>query len=967
MPGPRPQPNAGQPRRAVILTALPVEYEAVKAYLTDCREEPHSKGTVYEVGKFKAPGTLWGILIAEIGPGNPGAAMEAERAISHFKPHVALFVGVAGGLKDVKLGDVVAATKVYGYESGKAGKGFQPRPDIGQSTYRMEQRARAEAKKPDWRERIITPVPDQPSKAYVEPIAAGEKVVADTRSAIYKFLKSHFTDALAVEMEGIGFLTATHACHPIEALIVRGISDLIADKSGADEKECQYAASCHAAAFAFQVLARLDLQDKGEPTKPPRIWNVPHPQNPNFTGRDKLLKDLRESLTKGQVAALTALHGLGGVGKTQLALEYAYRHAPDYDLIWWVRAEDPVALAAEYAALAGPLDLPEKGVADQEAQVAAVRQWLSQKGKWLLIFDNAGEPQDLRGFIPQGGSGHILITSRNPVWRGLARPLDVRVWDRPESVAFLLKRTGRTEAAGEGEKATAGQLADELGDLPLALEQAGAYIEWCGCAIGHYLGLFRSRRQEMLRKGKSSQEYPDTVATTWELSFQKVKAASPTAPDLLNLCAFLAPDDIPKELLVQGAAHLPKSMAAVIQDSVKFDEALALLRRYSLMEVSEEALALHRLVQAVVRDRLDPEDQKKWAEAAVEMINVSFPSDVQSDFGKWPWCARLLPHALAAAVQAQNLRSAPKTAGLLLNQSAIYLWTRAEFNGAKRVIEQAINFAEAAYGPDHPNVASTVNNLGILLRDMGDLESAKAQFERAITIDEKAYGPNHPNVARDVNNLGLVLHDLRDLEEAKAHFERALAIWEKVHGPNHPHVAAAVNNLGSVLQNMGNLPGAKAHYERALSIDETAYGQNHPQVAIRVNNLGTVVRELGDLPGAMAHYKRALAIDEKAYGPNHPRVATDLNNLGAVLWDLRDLPGAKAHVERALAIDEAAYGPNHPQVAIRLNNLGGLLEAQGDLSGAKGCFKRALAIRRQFLGEDHPDTKLVKENLAALG
>jgi hypothetical protein len=188
-------------------------------------------------------------------------------------------------------------------------------------------------------------------------------------------------------------------------------------------------------------------------------------------------------------------------------------------------------------------------------------------------------------------------------------------------VAFVLKRTGRKEAAGEGEKAEAGQLADELGDLPLALEQAGAYIEACGCSIGHYLDLFRTRRQELLRRGHSSQEYPDTVATTWDMSFQKVKEASPAAADLLNLCAFLAPDDIPKKLLVEGAEHLPESLAAAVQDPVARNDALAVLRRYSLMEVADEALAVHRLVQAVVRDRQNKQGKEQWCGAAVNMVN----------------------------------------------------------------------------------------------------------------------------------------------------------------------------------------------------------------------------------------------------------------------------------------------------------------------------------------------------------
>lgn len=245
---------------AAILTALPVEYKAVSAHLTNLREDTHPQGTVYGRGDFLSSSRSWEVRIVEVGAGNPGAAMEAERAIQYFRPHVVLFVGIAGGIKDVTLGDVVAATKVYEYESGKAGETFYPRPEVGNSTYRMIQRARAEARKEEWLQRIKVPCATKP-RVFVCPIAAGEKVVASTRSDIHRFIQSQYSDALAVEMEGFGFLKATHANLGVEALVVRGISDLIDCKEESDSSGSQEIAAQNASAFAFEVLANLVIPD----------------------------------------------------------------------------------------------------------------------------------------------------------------------------------------------------------------------------------------------------------------------------------------------------------------------------------------------------------------------------------------------------------------------------------------------------------------------------------------------------------------------------------------------------------------------------------------------------------------------------------------------------------------------------------------------------------------------------------
>jgi nucleoside phosphorylase len=331
-------------QKAVILTALPVEYKAIRARLTDLQEQTHPQGTVYEWGKFLSGAQIWDIGIVEIGQGNTAAAAEAERAIQYFQPEVILFVGVAGGIKDVGLGDVVAATKVYGYESGKDEVTFKPRPNVMNSTYRLEQRARAETKKGNWLRRIKKSSSTKP-RAFVGPIAAGARVVASTRSATYRFIRESYSDALAVEMEGLGFLEAVHGNPKIEALVIRGISDLVDDKSIADAHGFQETAAQNASAFA--VLANFDLQSKASEGRRGAAFDTGDSSLPQTTSRRKRFKtDPRiDSLIKNigvgdwDAAAVAAIKILktteknGGNKLFHFLLEYQ-DYPKDDDMLW---------------------------------------------------------------------------------------------------------------------------------------------------------------------------------------------------------------------------------------------------------------------------------------------------------------------------------------------------------------------------------------------------------------------------------------------------------------------------------------------------------------------------------------------------------------------------------------------------------------------------------------------------------
>ena len=627
----------------------------------------------------------------------------------------------------------------------------------------------------------------------------------------------------------------------------------------------------------------------------PKFWNVPHLRNPNFTGREQLLQELRTALTSGRAAAIVPIAGLGGVGKTQLAVEYAYLHTDDYEIVWWVRAEAPSTLIGDYARLAAQLGLPEKDLADQQGVAAAVRSWLGHRRGWLLILDNAQNAADCREHLPMGGTGHVLITSRDPNWGSVAKPLQLRVLPRAEAVEFLQKRCGRDEPA------VAVELCEALGDLPLALEHAGAYIEATGGSIAEYLDLYRSRPRELLT---------DAVAATWEISFERLQTEEPVALDLLYLVAFLAPDDID-----------PALVSPTFPDTLQFDRARGALRRYSLIDVSGVSIAVHRLVQAATRERLAREGQEqKWAESVLKLVNKAFPfkKDVVET---WSPSSRLLPHALAAAGNSERLGVALESTGRLLNEVGIYLKNRAQLGEAERVLRRALSIGEKFYGSDHATVATFASNLGTILIDEADLSGALQYTQRALAIDEKFYGPDHPKVATDANNIGAILQGQGDLTGALQYTQRALTIDEQAYGPDHASVAIRASNIGLILQGQGDLPGALQYAQRALAIDEKTYGPDHPKVAVIANNIGMILKDQGNVAGALQYIERALGIDEKVYGPDHPTVATNLNNIGLILRDQGDLVGALQHTQRALRIFQAAYGPGSPLTKLATKNL----------------------------------------------
>jgi tetratricopeptide (TPR) repeat protein len=690
----------------------------------------------------------------------------------------------------------------------------------------------------------------------------------------------------------------------------------------------------------------------------PEVSNLPA-RNPSFSGRGELLEELYASMQTGSAAAVVAtvaLSGLGGVGKTQLALEFAHRFASDYDIAWWVPAEPPTSATSALATLARRLGVEE--LADQGEMMAGLFDRLRQRDRWLLIYDNVERPDRLAGMLPSGGGGHVLVTSRWSTWGHQATPLRVDVLARKESITFLAKRTGSDV------RTMLDELAELLGDLPLALEEAAAYLEETRVAVYQYLELVRDRAQELLGLDQPpADEYGDQrrIATVWSLSLDRVHQEEPAVEALLSLCAFLA-SDIPRDLLSEQPLVLPEELAQVVGDPLAYNRMLAAVGRYSLAALTPTTISLHRLVAAVIRARLGRETERRWADLAVRLLREIFPNQTW-DPSTWKACERLLPHAITVADHAQQLRVAGQAAGWLLERATNYLCYRGQYRQARPIAEQALAITEAMVGPADPEVGERCSELGRVLLYLEDLPQAEAVVQRAVGIGEASLDPGDPKLAVWRGNLGTILWKRGDLKGAKAQHEQALAIEKIRFGTNHRQVAIRHNNLGLVLHDLGNLSQAREHYEQAVAIGRAALRPDEPDLAVWHHNLGNLLVDLGDSTNAKAEFEQALKISEAALGPNHSTVAAAYAGFARVLNAIGDLEGAKAQLERALAILERAVGPDHPNAIVCRGNLGTVLWSLGDAEGARVQLERALEIRDAALGPDHPPTAFIREKL----
>ncbi|HEX7181388.1 MAG TPA: tetratricopeptide repeat protein, partial [Thermoanaerobaculia bacterium] len=669
----------------------------------------------------------------------------------------------------------------------------------------------------------------------------------------------------------------------------------------------------------------------------PKPIVLPFPSlGPLFHGREGMLARLRETLESAPAGRATAIagkavHGLGGVGKTRLAVEYAWKHAADYSAVLFVGAGSPADLRRNLAALSDRqvLDLLEQEAKEEEVREAAVLGWLGEHPGWLLILDNV-DLEDaaaaVDALVSRLHGGHVLLTGRLARWSAEVEPLELDVLTEEAAAGFLLARTqGRRRATNE-DAAYAAALARELGFLPLALEQAGAYIAERRLTLAAYLDEWRSRRDQVLGWfDPRVSHYPASVAVTWQTSFDRLSAP---ARRLLERLAWLGPEPIPESLLDVPVPELPEP-----EPDLDPRDALVELATYSLVTRAADTptFTVHRLVQDVTRRRVMNDPANGSLAEALHWVDAAFVGDPQ-DVRTWPTLDPLAPHVRAVVSFPDAAGITDPTARLMSDVGAL-LFTKALVDEAEPLMRRALAIDEKSLGAEHPDVATRLNDLAQVLLTTNRLAEAEPLMGRALAIDEKSFGPEHPTVAIRLNNLAQLLQVTNRLAEAEPLMRRALAIDEKSFGPEHPKVAIGLNNLAALLQTTNRFAEAEPLMARVVTIFESSLGEHHPNVAIALNNLAQLLLATSRLTEAEPLMRRALAIHEKSFGPDHPNVAVRLNNLARLLQATSRFAEAEPLMRRHLVIFidfSRRTGHEHPHLQAAFRNYRHLLQDMGN-------------------------------------
>ena len=666
-----------------------------------------------------------------------------------------------------------------------------------------------------------------------------------------------------------------------------------------------------------------------------------------FVGRERELAELDRSPSR-------VLIGLGGVGKTRLAVEYAWRHSDRFNAFLFARAGTEQELKSGLASLCRPdaLDLAAYIAGKEDDQYAAVVRWLQENRDWLLILDNADTPEAVRaveGLISRLPGGKVVITSRIAEWSRSAPQTRVDVLEPAAARELLVRRSGADTQADA--------LAEKLGRLPLALEIAAAYIaqQPGGFGIAGYLRLYEKSEFDLLNV-PPVEAYPKSVYVTWRASVEQLQ---PGARRMLELHSFLAPTPCPLAMYIRGAEAI-ESGAGEFQVRAWVRD----LFRYSLAEGSGqgETFTVHSLLQAVERHELKASGEEVSTLEAVQGVFVAYADEPSWEPESRALWDVLMPHAEALRGHL-GARGMDGRTEVLWRMGNAY-WRRGDYRNAVPIYRECLEIEERVLGTEHPATLSSVNNLAFLLKSKGDYTAAEPLYRRALEANERVLGTEHPDTLASVNNLAALLHSKGDNFAAEPLYRRALEAHERVLGPEHPATLTSINNLAELFREKGDYAATEPLLRRALETSERVLGPEHPNTLTSVNNLALLIDSQGESAAAERLHRRALEAREHVLGQEHPDTLRSVSNLAALLLEKGDYAATEPLLRRALEAFERVLGPEHPDTLTSINDLALLLYSQRDYSGAEPLLRRAIEGVRKVLGPDHPETKLFEDNLA---
>jgi tetratricopeptide (TPR) repeat protein/cellulose biosynthesis protein BcsQ len=714
------------------------------------------------------------------------------------------------------------------------------------------------------------------------------------------------------------------------------------------------------------LLARLDLRDAlpvSEPIgggssprfpfTPARVWKVPA-RNPGFIGRDADLEQLRERLNASTAQTGPAvLQGIGGVGKTQIAIEYVHRFAADYDIAWWISAEQPALVLTALADLAKALDLPVTDRAsDQASAVLEALRLGNPSAKWVIVFDNTDNPNDIRPFVPSG-PGDVIITTPGQDWSREAWTLDVNVFYRSESVGMLMRRVeGLTETDAQ-------TIAGKLGDLPLAIEQASNWLSTTAMTADDYLDLLDEHLPRILDESPPP-GYPHPAAQTWRLSQERLRERSPAAAHLAELCAFFAPEPIPIRFLDgPGMVELLTSDDASLRDRLNRAPLVREITRFGLARVDSalNALRMHRLVQTVLRSKLSAQEQK-IRRGQVQMVLASEVRGEPDDRENWSTYQGLLTHLEpSGALESDDLDS-----HLLVIDIVRYLRHRGDLAGALGLAERAIAAWERRLGPDDGSVLRMISELGNIRFARGEYAEALALQQRATVRLAEVLGENRPYTLIAQAGLAAAHRALGEYTRSRELDERSVVAWQTVQGDDHPRTLMATYNLGISLRLVGDFEGGLRQDEELVRRAELRLGPRHLlTLGWRISH-GRDLREVGDLHRSLAILERALADSQEDFGEHQvTRAAT--KNLVVTLRRLGRAAECVEPIQRVLDQAERALGLHHPTTLSYALEASCVSSALGDHTGARHRAEQVLKLSQQHVGADNPSTLATSNDL----